>query len=247
LERGRLARNPNPGIHLLAWKLLAILLETMFPRYAVIALFVLAGPLFVFEVYGIHQLRQPLPLTPDKALDAVCAGLIASAQAKGLTGVAREIETVSGPARDAFFDSLTPFLNARLEPGFKRFLFSNEVRKVPVAEMGRLMKRQDWMASPGNMTQATPDVLLLAEWHPLPSEEVGLTLRAVRLGMSGEGVQASTRFSHPKTRQRALEQRDQLRRALWAAAVPLVTLPFLSVANWKTPRLSGGSRHGPTS
>lgn len=223
-----------------------MLLETMFPRPVVIALYVLAGPLLVFEAYGIHQLRQPLPQTAESSLDAVCADLIQSALAKGLTGVAREIETVSGPERDPFFDTLTPFLNARLEPGFKRFLFSDDVRMKTVAEISRLMKRQEWVTSPGHMTQATPDVLLMAEWNKLPANEVGLTLRAVRLGMNGEGVQASTRFPHPDTVRSARRQRDQLRRSLYGAAVPLITFTFLSIGNWMAPRLAGGSPHGPT-
>jgi hypothetical protein len=166
----------------------------MFPRPVAIALLVLAGPLLVFEAYGIHQMQKNLPPSPEAALDRVCAQLIQSAQAKGLAGVAREIDRVTGPEPDPFFDSLAPFLNARLEPGFKHFLFSDEVRKKTVAEISRLMKRQEWVASPKNMTQATPDVLLLAEWNKLSEEEVGLTLRAVQLGVNGEGVQASIRF-----------------------------------------------------
>lgn len=224
-----------------------MLIETMFPRPVVIALFVLAGPLLVFGAYGIHRLRQPLPLNPDNALDRVCANLIQSAQAKGLTGAAREIERVSGPERDAFFDTLSPFLNARLEPGFKRFLFSDAVRSETVAEIGRLMKRQEWAASPGNMTQVPPEVLLLAEWHRLPADDVGLTLRAVRLGMSGEGVQASIRFPHPQTRQREQGYRARLQWALYGSAVPLATLAVLTIGNWVAPRLAGGLRHGPAS
>ncbi|MBK8575205.1 MAG: hypothetical protein IPN90_05835 [Elusimicrobia bacterium] len=218
----------------------------MFTRLVVIALLVLAGPILVFEAYGIYRLRQTLPQTAESAMDAVCAQLLRSAHAKGLTGVAREIEMVSGPARDPFFESLSPFLNARLEPGFKRFLFSNDVRAKAVAEIGRLMKRREWVGSSGDMTQAVPDVLLLAEWKNLPFEEVSLTLRAVRLGMSGDGVQASVRFTHPLALQRAEKNRDRLRLALYGAAAPLAALAFLWVGNGVYPRLIGGSRHGPT-
>lgn len=219
----------------------------MFPRPVLIALLVLAGPLLVFEAYGIHQLKKSLPPSPEGPLDIVCAQLLQSAQAKGLTGVAREIERVSGPEPEAFFDSLAPFLNARLERGFKHFLFSDEVRKKTVAEIGRLMKRQDWVASPGNLTQTTPDVLLLAEWNKLPNDEVGLTLRAVQLGVSGEGVQATTRFVPPSAVQRLEQKRDHLRRMLYGAAVPLVMLAFFSVGNFVFRRLTGGMSHGPTS
>jgi hypothetical protein len=219
----------------------------MFPRLVVIALLGLAGPTLIFEAYGIQQMQKNLPPSPDAALDKMCAQLLESAQAKGLTGVAREIEKVSGPITDPYFESLAPFLNARLERGFKHFLFSDEVRKHAVAELGRLMKRQEWGASPGPMTQITPDVLLLAEWHALPEEEVGLTLRAVRLGVTGEGVLASTRFAHPPAVQRQEQQRDQLRRKMYGAALPLVTLTFISVGHWLYPRFVGGPRHGPTS
>lgn len=219
----------------------------MFPRPVVIVLLALAGPLLVFEAYGIHQLQKNPPPSPDAAIDRVCDQLLRSAQAKGLTGVAREFERIAGPEPDHFFDSLAPFLNARLEPGFKHFLFSDEIRKNTVAEIGRLMKHQDWVASPKNMTQATPEVLLLAEWNKISEVEVGLTLRAVQLGVNGEGVQASARFASPREIQRQEHQRDQLRRMLYGAAVPLVTLTFFSVGNWILPRLAGGSRHGPTS
>lgn len=212
----------------------------MLPRPVVIALFVLAGPTLVFEAYGIHQLRRPPPPSLESTLDRVCGDLLQAARGKGLTGVAREIERVSGPTPDPYFESLPPFLNARLEPGFKQFLFSDEVRKSAVAEIGRMMKRQEWVASPTHMTQATPDVLLQAEWTPLGSDDVGLTLRAVRLGVSGEGVQATIRFPHPKTVQREERQRVRLQRALYVAAVPLVTLTFLSIGNRLIPRSAGG-------
>ncbi len=218
----------------------------MFPRPVVIALFVLAGPILVFEAYGIHQLRRPPPPPFESSLDEVCARLLQSTRAKGMTGAAQGIEAVSGPEHDGHFDSLPSLLNARLEPGFKTFLFSDDVRKTAVAEIGRLMKRQDWVASPRDMTQTTPEILLLAEWRPLPGDEVGLTLRAVRLGMNGEGVLASIRFPHPKVRQREQRQRHRLQWALYGATVPLVTLTIMSIGNWMAPRPPGGSHHGPT-
>jgi hypothetical protein len=213
----------------------------MFTRPVVIAFLALAGPILVFEAYGIHRLRQPLPPAAETALDTVCALLLRSAEAKGLTAVAKEIESVSGPERDPFFDSLAPFLNARLEPGFKRFLFSNDIRAKSVAEIGRLMKRRAWVGSPGDMSQAVPDVLLLAEWKYFPLDDVALTVRAVRLGVSGDGVQASVRFTHPRAVQREKKKRDQLRLALFGAATPLATLGFLSIGYWIHPRLAGGS------
>lgn len=217
-----------------------MLLETMIPRPVFIALLVLAGPTLVFEAYGIHRLSRPVPPSIEATLDTLCANLLQAARGKGLTGIAREIREVTGPAPDPYFDSLPPFLNARLEPGFKQFLLSDEARASAVAEVGRLMKRQEWVASPSHMTQAVPDVLLQAEWKPLSSEEVGLTLRAVRWGVSGEGVQAATRFPHPNTVQQDKRQRVRLQRALYGAAVPLVTLTFLSIGTRLIPRPSGG-------
>ncbi|MBL8022892.1 MAG: hypothetical protein JNK54_01225 [Elusimicrobia bacterium] len=216
----------------------------MISRHVVIVLLVLAGPLLLFEAYGIHRLQQPAPPSPDKALDMVCEQLLQSAQAKGLHRSAREIETVSGPEKDLYFESLPPFLNARLVNGFKQFLFSDEMQKGTVQEISRLMKRREWTGDAQSMNPTVPDVVLFAEWGYFSSEEVRLTLRAVRLALSGEGVQASVRFVHPRVIQRQNEQKDHLRLALYGSAAFQVAVILISVLYLSKTQPAGGSRHG---
>ena len=216
----------------------------MMTQPSIIALSVLVGSLLAFEAYGIHRLRRPPSPTPESALDSVCQALLQTAQAKGLTGAAREIDRVTGPGPDPYFDSLAPFLNARLEHGFKQFLFSDEVRKKTVAEIGRLMKRREWTDTPAAMTATVPDVLLLAEWNPLSENEVGLTLRDVRLGLNGDGAQAAVRFVPPRVLQREKRERESWRWAVFGAAAPLAALAVLSIGRWTHPRIVGGSPHG---
>jgi hypothetical protein len=216
----------------------------MFPRSLIIVLWVLAGPLLVFEVYGIHQLRRSSPPSPDEALETVCTSLLHSARAKGLHNSAREIETVIGPESDPYFESLPPFLNARLAPGFKQYLVSDEVRKQTVQEISRLMKRHEWTGETKTMTQTLPEVLLLAEWAPLPFNEVRLTLRAVRLTLSGEGVQSSIRFTHPRFFHEQRHQRERLRLGLYASGAFLTALLILTLFHFSNGHTAGGSRHG---
>ena len=217
----------------------------MMTQPSIIALSVLVGSLLAFEAYGIHRLRRPPSPTPESALDSVCQALLQTAQAKGLTGAAREIDRVTGPGPDPYFDSLAPFLNARLEHGFKQFLFSDEVRKKTVAEIGRLMKRREWTDTPAAMTATVPDVLLLAEWSSLSETEVGLTLRAARLGLNGDGVQAAVRFTPPRVLQEEARRREGWRLALCAAAAPLAAVTVLAVGRGFHSSRLGGSPNDP--
>jgi hypothetical protein len=216
----------------------------MIPRQLLIVLWVLAGPLLVFEAYGIHRLHRPSSPSPDEALDTVCTSLLESARAKGLHTSAREIEGVTGPESDAYFESLPPFLNARLAPGFKHYLFSDEMKKQTVQEISRLMKRHEWTGESKTLTETLPDVLVLAEWAPLPFNEVRLTLRAVRLALSGEGVQSSIRFTHPRIVHEQRHQREQLRLALYAGGAFLTALLILTLFHFTNGHPAGGSRHG---
>ena len=216
-------------------------------RTVVGVLLVLAGPILAFEAYGLYRLNQPLPPTPEAALERLCADLVDAARSKNLDRSAKEIAVVQGPESDPFFENLPPFLNARLSTGFKTFLFSDEVRKKAVAETARLLERNRGALSSDRLAPSAPEVHLYAQWQRLDNpDEVGVTIQAVRVGVSGDGVQATARFVHPRARAQHAHRRELLKVALFAAAAPLGALAFLSLV----PRRIGcsiGGTHGPTS
>ncbi|MBK8872057.1 MAG: hypothetical protein KBD85_00695 [Elusimicrobia bacterium] len=216
-------------------------------RTVVGVLLVLAGPILAFEAYGLYRLTRSIPPTPESALERLCADLVDAARSKNLDRSAKEIAVVQGPVSDPFFENLPPFLNARLSTGFKTFLFSDEVRKKSVAETARLLETNRGAVSSDRLASSVPDVHLYAQWQQLDSpDEVELTIQAVRTGVSGDGVQATTRFVHPRAHAQRQRRRELLKGALFAAAAPLGALAFLSLWPRRTACSIGGT-HGPTS
>lgn len=215
-------------------------------RTVVGVLLVLAGPILAFEAYGLYRLTRSIPPPPESALERLCADLVDAARSKNLDRSAKEIAVVQGPESDPFFENLPPFLNARLSTGFKTFLFSDEVRKKSVAETARQLELNRGSVSSDRLAPVVPEVHLYAQWQRLDNDDVAVTLQAVRVGVSGDGVQATARFVHPRARAHQQRRRELLKGALFAAAAPLGTLAFLSL--W--PRRTGcsiGGTHGPTS
>lgn len=214
-------------------------------RTVVGVLLVLAGPILAFEAYGLYRLNQSLPPTPEAALERLCTDLLDAARSKNLDRSAKEISVVQGPESDPFFDTLPPFLNARLSRGFKTFLFSDDVRKKSVAETARQLELNRGSVSQDQLVPVVPDVNLHAQWQRLDNDNVAVTIQAVRVGVSGEGVQATARFVHPRTRAQQERRRELLKGALFAAAAPLGALAFLTLVPRRAGSSLGGS-HGST-
>jgi len=175
---------------------------------------------------GIHYLRQSLPPFPDSQIRALCGELVRGARAKGLGGTVQALEFIKGPEKDLYFDALTPFINAELASGFDRFLFPPSVRRAVVAQVSDLLKKKDWVRGTPDLIERSPDVLLSADWvWVVPQEEVALTLRAVRLSATADGIQVSGRFVHPTVLREEKRFRRNLMWALYGSGlVPLFSL-----------------------
>jgi hypothetical protein len=181
-----------------------------------------------FELVMWDRWRAPEPPPIATALDDVCARLVASARAKGLAGSAREIERVTGPDKDVFFDALAPELNGRLVSGFDTFLPKDDVRREVTVELARLLKDRAWVSGQPDFTRRPPTTLLFAAWEWAPRPQIRLTLRAVRLAAAADGAQATVTFVHPDVAEEQRRRRARDRRAALAVAPVLGALALAS-------------------
>ena len=167
----------------------------------------------------------PPPVSPDRVLTDLCRRLGDLCRSHGLAGPAVEIDRVEGPEPDPFFDTLAPSLNEKLAPAFGRIQSAADARQAAMARVGDLLKEKAWVRDLPELTRTRPETLLSARWRwTAPGEKVGLTLRAVRLNATADGVTVFEGFPHPRWTERSRRFHRRLSAVVAGGAAPVLGL-----------------------
>ena len=104
--------------------------------------------------------------------------------------------------------------------------------RVDLARVGDLLKEKAWVHDLPDLTRTRPETLLSAQWRwVVPGERVGLTLRAVRLNATADGVSVFESFSHPRWAERVRRFHRRL-----SAGVAGGVAPALGLLGWAVVR-----------
>lgn len=178
------------------------------------------------ETAGVVWLRTAAPPVPtERVLTDLCRRLGDLGRSNGVAGPAIEIERVEGPEPDPYFETLAPALNERLAPAFGKIQSGAGARQAALARVGDLLKEKAWVHDLPDLTRTRPETLLSAQWRwVVPGERVGLTLRAVRLNATADGVSVFESFLHPRSADRVRRFHRRLSAGVAGGAAPALGL-----------------------